>query len=250
MSGRYLSMMCALGSALAGSIAFAAPAAAQSSGLRTAQDATVDLFARDRSIPVRQRPRPEYEALGLPLGAFTAFPKLEAGLESNNNIYATSSGEISDEIWRVRPEVSLASNWPRHSLSAYARASLNRYQDYDTENSNDWSTGAATQLDFARRTTLALGADFARAAEPRSSSSTPTAAAEPIEFDTRSAYVGGASTGGRMRLSARADWKAFDYKDGLDVLGGLIGPGAPDSTKPRGGLPSGLCCVFGCGSRI
>jgi hypothetical protein len=197
MSGRYLSMMCALGSAFAGSIAFTAPAAAQSSGLRTAQDATVDLFARDRSIPVRQRPRPEYEALGLPLGAFTAFPKLEAGLESNNNIYATSSGEISDEIWRVRPEVSLASNWPRHSLSAYARASLNRYQDYDTENSNDWSTGAATQLDFARRWRSA------RTSRGRPSPAHP--AARRPQQPSRSSSTPGRPTSAEPRPAAACD---------------------------------------------
>lgn len=224
MSGRSIYKMLALGSALGSVAVLAAPAVAQnaSGSLRSAQNATVDLFARDRSVPVRQRPRPEYEALGLPLGAFSAFPRLEIGLERNDNIYATETGEVSDEIWRVRPEVNLVSNWPRHSASAYARASLNRYQSYDDENSNDWGLGASGRLDFARQSTLAFGTDFARAAEPRSSTSTPVAAAEPIEYDTASAYVAGSSTGGRMRLSGRADWRSFDYKDGVDVLGAVI----------------------------
>ncbi len=224
MGGRSLSVMCAFGSVLGVSAAYVQPALAQtaSGALRSAQGATVDLFARDRSIPVRQRPRPEYEALGLPLGAFTAFPKLELGLEHNDNIFASQTGQVGDEIWRVRPEVSVVSSWPRHEASAYARASMNRHQDYDGENSNDWGLGAAGRLDFARRTTVAFGTDFSRGAEPRSSTSTPVAAAEPIEYDTTSAYVSGSSTGGRLRLSARGDWRSFDYKDGADVFGGVI----------------------------
>jgi hypothetical protein len=223
MSGRYVSVMCALGSVIGSAVA-ASPALAQSAdgSLRSAQDANVDLFARDRSVAVRARPRPEYEALGLTLGAFSAFPKVELGLEHNDNIYATSTGEVSDQIWRVRPEVNVVSNWPRHSVSTYARASLNRYADRETENSNDWGVGGAGRLDFARKTTVAFGADYQRAVEPRSSSSTPTAAAEPIGYDVASAYVGGASTGGRLRLSGRADWRSYNYDDGVDVLGGVI----------------------------
>lgn len=227
--------MLALGSAL-GSVVVAHPVAAQtaSGALRSAQNATVDLFARDRSVPVRQRSRPEYEALGLPLGAFSAFPKLELGLEHNDNIYATGTGAVSDEIWRVRPELNVVSNWPRHSVSAYARASLTRYQSYDDENSNDWGLGASGRLDFARQTTVAFGTDFARAAESRASTSTPVAAAEPIEYDVASAFIAGSSTGGRLRLSGRADLRSFDYKDGVTVLGAVIDQDQRDRTIVSG----------------
>lgn len=223
MGRRTVSVYCALGSVLS-SVMAVAPAEAQTTGgsLRQAQDATTDLFARDRSISVRARPRPEYEALGLSVGAFGVFPKLELGLERNDNIYAVSAGEVGDWIWRVRPEVSVVSNWPRHSVSAYARTTVNRYQDYGSEDTEDWGVGGGGILDFAGRTTVSFGGDHLSAAEPRSSSSTPRAAVEPIEYAVTSAYAAAARTGGRLRLSGRADWRSLDYDDGQDGTGGVI----------------------------
>jgi hypothetical protein len=179
----------------------------------------VSNFARDRNIAVRQRPRPDYEAKGLPLGGFDAYPKISATAEYNSNIYALRTNEIEDVIWRVQPEIAVVSNWNRHGLRAYARATANRYQDNSSENTTDYGFGAAGQLDVLRFSNITAGADFARMTEPRTETQQLTGGGpftgslEPVRFDQASAYLAGQHELNRLRLSSRLDYRKLDYED-------------------------------------
>lgn len=200
-----------------------APGAAQSqsaaSAVSTAQNRSGDLFARDRNVSVRERPRQDYEALGMPLGVFSAFPRLEIEAEQNDNVYALSTGAESDLIWRVKPELALESGWSRHQLNAYARAAFNRYTDFDSENTEDWGVGASGRIDVTRAANIAAGADFARLTEPRTSSAAPAAASEPVRYDLTQAFLAGTRVSGRLKTGLRADWRAFDYEDAFTAGG-------------------------------
>src|SRR5690348_11759208 len=48
---------------------------------------------------VLDRSRPEYDALGVPLGSFLLFPTFAAGLSYDDNILRTGSGALSDTFW-------------------------------------------------------------------------------------------------------------------------------------------------------
>lgn len=203
--------------------AYTAGASAQVTGsLNAAQQASSSSFARDRNVSVRQRPREGYEALGIRVGTFMAWPKIAASIESNDNIYAASVGERDDIVWRIEPELQLNSTWSRHALSAYARGSINRYADYDSENSEDWTVGADGRIDLLRTAYLAGGANFASQTEPRTSASSPGLTAEPIEYDTNGFYAMGVTEFNRLRLSARYDWTKWDYSDGRTVAGAVV----------------------------
>jgi hypothetical protein len=192
-----------------------------SGSLQGAQGQTGDFFARDRGVPVRERPRPEYEALGLPAGTFAAFPSIQVDAEYNDNIFAVASGADSDWVFRLKPEVSLESGWSRHALAAYARAHIARYQDFDAENFEDWNVGATGRLDITRAANLAGGVDYASVTEPRTSSNAPASTREPITYDLGSAFLAGSRVSGRTKLSARADIREFDYEDAV-TLGGTV----------------------------
>lgn len=215
---RGLTLLLVVGTAAQGGVAMAQTA---SGSLTRAQAQSSDLFARDRSVAVRDRPHPDYEAGGLPLGAFTAYPKVQFSGEFNDNIYATSSNERDDFIFRIRPEISLESGWSRNALQAYARGSINRYKDYDTEDTEEWGVGVSGRLDVTRATNIAGGADFATLTEPRTSASAPAATLEPIQYDMTSAYLAGAHSTGRIKLSARTGIQTYDYEDGA-TAGGVV----------------------------
>lgn len=204
--------------AVASAAACANVAAAQS--VDTAQAQTTDLFARDRALSVRDRPRPDYEALGIPLGGFTVFPRAQVDLEHNDNVYAVETGEESDSLVRFRPDVAVQSDWSRHALRFFARGSLSRFKDLKTENTNDWSAGGSGRIDVVRGTSIAAGGDYADLSEPRSASNTAVSAAEPIRFHQASAYLAGSRAAGRLKLSARGDFRTYDYDDG-ETVGGL-----------------------------
>lgn len=205
-------------------------AQATSGALRSAQNARVDLFARDRAIAVRQRTHEGYEARGVPAGAFTLYPRLQIEAEHNDNIYATAANESSDLITRLRPEVSLESGWSRHALSLYAQGSVDRHQDYKSEDYETWAVGFNGQIDASRAANITLGANIAEQVEPRTSPNSPATAVEPISYDMSQVFAAATHTRGRLRLSGRADVRAFDYEDGRNPAGGVIDQDSRDRT--------------------
>jgi hypothetical protein len=186
--------------------------------LAGAQDAQSN-FRRDRNISVRQRPHEGYEALGLRAGAFMVWPKLTSTVERTDNVYATATDEESDTVFHITPELNATSNWSRHSLSAYARAVINRFVDFETENTEDYSVGAVGRLDILRNAEANAGIDFSRLTEPRTSSSSPVNSAEPIQYELTSGYLSGSREFNRLRLSGRLDSRKFNYLNGETTTG-------------------------------
>jgi hypothetical protein len=179
-------------------------------------------FARDRNISVSQRPRPDYEARGLRTGAFLVYPKITATYEHNDNIYAAETNEVDDNVLRLTPEVALTSDWPRHALAAYARGTFNRFQDFGTEDTDDYGFGASGRLDVLRNASISGGADHARLTEPRTSPNSPAAALEPVQYDLASARVLASREFNRLKLSGRYGYQDFDYRSPPRTGGGIV----------------------------
>lgn len=184
--------------------------------------AGVDNFSRNRNTAVTQRLRPDYEALGLRAGAFLVYPRLELSAETNSNIYATGAGEVDDRILHLRPELVVESGWSRHFLSAYARGSINRYADNGDEDTEELGIGTAGRVDVTRQANIGFGADYLSAFEPRTAPTAPRNAVAPTELDTVQTYLSASRSAGNVKLTGRADWRAYDYADGRDGLGTVI----------------------------
>ena len=217
-------------SLLALTSAGASHAQTAASTLTQAQVEGADLFARDRNVSVRERPRPEYEALGLTAGTFAVYPLLQIDAEHNDNIFATATGADSDWIVRLKPEIQVESGWSRHSLSAFARGTIARYQDFDAENYEDWDVGANGRLDITRASNIAGGVNFASITEPRTSSNAPASTREPVSYDLASSFLAASHVAGRVKLSARGDRREFDYQDAVTLGGTLVDQDNRDRT--------------------
>jgi hypothetical protein len=187
-----------------------------------AQDRTTDQFARDRAVGVRERSRPDYEAVGARYKAFTFYPKVQADVEFNTNVFATETDERDDVIFRVRPEVMAESDWSRHYATGYVRGTVSRNVDYETENSTEWTVGGRGRVDIVRGANITAGGDYGQYVEARTSTNTAISSLEPVEYDMGQAYVAGARTRGRVKLAARADYRTFDYQDAATALGTVI----------------------------
>ncbi|HUO22924.1 MAG TPA: outer membrane beta-barrel protein [Caulobacteraceae bacterium] len=149
----------ALSGVFAGTLAFLA------AGEAMAQSRD-NYFARDRNVSVTERDRPGYQALGLPLGAFLLFPKIEVGVQGNDNIYSQGSHGASDLIGIASPQIDLASQWSRNSLTAFVRSSTRQYASHTSENATDWQFGGTGQVDGGD-TTFKAGGDYGFFAQPR-----------------------------------------------------------------------------------
>jgi hypothetical protein len=196
--------------------------AASAQSLRMAQDRPTDLFARDRAVAVRDRPQPAYDALGIRTGGFTVFPQLQFDVVHDDNVFARDDAPQAATILRLRPEIVARSHWSRHALQAHARAAIDRNLDFDSENTIDWSLGAAGRLDGARGSEIVAGADYAKAHEARTAVGVDPITQEPVAFDLTSAYLGAERARGRLRVSARAAVQRYDYHDGFSETGAVI----------------------------
>jgi hypothetical protein len=186
-------------------------------------------FDRDRNVSVRERPHPEYAAMGVPVGGFTLFPRATVDVEWNDNIFAAPDasfpgvpGEESDFIWRVRPELRVTSNWSRHALGGYARASINRYSDFTSEDSSDWSVGANGRLDVVGNSYIFGDVQTGRFTESRTSQSVPADAVEAAQYDLWGGDVGAVQELNRLRFSERVDYTKYEYDDVRSAFGGTI----------------------------
>lgn len=179
-------------------------------------------FKRDKNTSVRQRPRPDYEAIGIKSGGFTLYPRVTVEATRDDNIYAVATGEQSDTIWRVKPEVAMRSNWSRHALGAFASASINRYSDFDTENTEEYTFGINGRLDVERGSNIAGSLQYQKLTEPRSAPTSPSAARAPVEYTLTAGNLTGVKEFNRLRLIGRLDSKIYDYDDARNVAGGVI----------------------------
>lgn len=188
-------------------------------------------FQRDRNIAVRERSRPDYDAAGIRLGAFMAYPKLTATLESNDNVYArVSAAEQDDIFYTIVPEVRLRSNWSRHSLGGYATGLISRYNDLKSEDIETWGVGSSGRLDIDRTANFNFTADYADQNEPRTAPDTPGTVSEPIAYTSTAARVAGSKEFNRLKFGGGVGATKLDYDDGVTSTGVIVDQDNRDRT--------------------
>lgn len=203
------------------SVTLAAVLAASASNVVLAQDLASN-FKRDKNVTVRERPRPDYEAVGLKTGGFTLYPRVTIGVEHNDNIYATRNNEQTDEIWRVKPELAARSNWSRHALGAFASASINRYADFGTEDTEEYTVAVNGRLDIVRGSNISGSLQYQALTEPRTSPQSPVGSIKPIEYDLITSKLTGVKEFNRIRLTGNLSDMDYDFNDGLTTSGAVV----------------------------
>ena len=199
--------------ALMASVAIPATALAQSVTQELGQEAQSN-FARDRNVAVRERPHPEYEAIGARVGGFMLFPRIEGDILYDTNVFATPSNTQGDTIFRVKPDVSLVSNWNRHFLQLQAGADIGNYSRFSSENTVDWNAAALGRLDFAARTKLTGQIRHDRVTEARSSDNggiLGAALPKPVRYDDDNARLTLSKEFNRLKLTGDASWDQTRY---------------------------------------
>jgi hypothetical protein len=199
-------------SAIAACIALTAPQIVQ------AQDLGSN-FKRDKNVSVRQRPRPDYEATGQKTGGFTVYPRVTVDLEHNDNIYAVASGKTDDNIWRVKPEVAVRSDWSRNALGFFAGGNIIRYADKSSENAEEYTVSANGRIDIERGSNITGSVQTQKLVEPRTAPTSPSAAGKPVKYDLNSGSVALVKEFNRLRVTGRLDDKDFNYDDVRNIAG-------------------------------
>ncbi|CAN5360907.1 outer membrane beta-barrel protein [soil metagenome] len=183
-----------------------------------AQDA--NLFARDRNVAVDQRGRPELEALGVRLGSYMMYPKVQFDIGRDSNVAAAGDDELKDTLYRFSPRVDLESDWSRHSVTADVYGAFTRYADYKSENGDNYGLDLNGRMDIQRFTFLNAGVLASHEVESRTSSAAPNFSFSPSRFNSVGGYVGASHTVNRIRGTARLNVRDYSYED-VETLAGV-----------------------------
>ena len=178
------------------------------------------IISRAIDVTVRERARPGYDALGLPLGAFLAYPKIELGVQANSNIYGQPNNAKSDVIGIIDPEIDLVSRWARNSLTAFVRTATNEYVRSPSEDTTDWQFGGKGRLDLGD-SALNVGGDYGYLAEPRTASIGANLATfatiHPIEYYQTDANADFVHTFNRLQVQGGVTYASSQFQNGVDA---------------------------------
>ncbi len=186
-------------------------------------------FDRGQNVSVRDRPRPDYAAMGIHLGGFMVYPSMAATATYDDNIYALPSdmaiptglkGPRSDIVYQLAPQVNFKSTWSRDSLEGYVRLSQDIFGQHPNEDATQYGAGLNGRVDLGTSTTVSAGVDYGHYVSPRAAA-TSTVTLKRVEFDFTSANVEVAHEFNRIRLSARYDHQNYDYQN-AEAPGGAV----------------------------
>ena len=196
-----------------------------------------DLFGEDvpRGETVRNRPRPELDALGLHLGGFYLFPSLTNGISYNDNVFASDGDERSDFLYTLEPQVAVRSDWNRHAIGLAAGGQLGYYFDETGENYKDAFATASGRLDVSSKTVLRSNFGLRREHEERGDPN-DVGGAEPTVFYNFSGGLEGSHRFNRVTVSAGGEVRRYDYDDVDAQGGGTIDQDDRDRVQYRPGV--------------
>jgi len=169
---------------------------------------------------VRERARPEYDALGLRLGSFMVYPTLDISVGYNDNIFAAETDEEEDTIFGVTPTLRGESTWSRHSLGFRLSLPSEFYSDNGGEDNTQFESEVNGQIDVTRATSIGWRAFYNDLEEDRSATNTARTK-DPIEYESYGFGLGLRHAVGRLVLEIGGDYTELDYEDGRLVGGGI-----------------------------
>lgn len=83
------------------------------------------------AVSVADRPRPDFDPLGIRGGTFIFHPTLGVSETYDNNIFATPTRDKSDLYTTETPGLSVLSDWNRHALAFNASGQFKQYVTND-----------------------------------------------------------------------------------------------------------------------
>jgi hypothetical protein len=195
-----------------------------SAGVAFAQSTTAvgGPFARDENVSVRDRARPDYDAIGMPLGAFLIFPKLEASEAYDDNVFATQSAAKSDWITSLAPSLTAQSQWSNNSLSAGVHSDTFEYGRYNTESNTTYGANLNGRIDVERGTQVSAGVAYDRVIDPRSDAAAPVNSKNPVQYDQTGVDFGASREVDRIKLSGAVAYRDYAFSNVSTSTGAVI----------------------------
>jgi hypothetical protein len=178
---------------------------------------------------VAQRPRPDYDPLGIRAGSFLIFPSVGLAETYDSNIFAVPSGVVGDFYTTVTPTVTAHSDWNNHSLNFMAGSEIKRYVDQVSENVSNYLAAVTGRLDVLHNFYFLGGLNYQQQHEDRSTPDTIFNQKNPTEYQVAGFEGAAVYTSGRVGLRLDNTINYFTYDNGITSTGVTI----PETDRNR-----------------
>lgn len=186
--------------------------------------------------PVAERSRPDFDPRGLRLGGFLLFPSVTVGMLATDNIFASNTGEESDIALTISPQAELRSQWSRHQLNAAIGVNIAQFNDFDTENYEDFFANVGGRLDITRSSQVISGLNYNQGHESRGTADANVNINQDVTtLESFGGYLGYIHNFNRVTVRAIGSIGSTDFDDdtGQDAAGNPVTINNDDRDRVR-----------------
>jgi len=203
------------------------PAATAQVHARNPDTAQRESGALLEGMGVMDRTRPEYDAVGVPVGGLTLYPTLAVAGGVDDNIYRAPNPTV-DSLWTVSPRLDLRSDWVANAVQLYGQLDHYAYDSHDTESRTDWIVGGLGRLDLAPGSYGRVRSSYFDTHESRTSPDLSLTALSPTRYTQ--AHADGTLTGqfSAFTLTGTVNYDRYDFDPTQLLGGGLVDNGDRD----------------------
>jgi hypothetical protein len=163
---------------------------------------------------------PEYQAQGMPMGAFRLYPALTGLIAHDDNVFRTETDEVSDTFFQIAPRLSLETQSEGHFVALRGGVDIFEYSDASSESRTDWFALAEGGTEVVQGTRIFGSVSYTDTHEPRGYFDEAASLAEPTPFDVFHADARVESKPNRFGVAVGVSYDKLNYQDSV-----LFGPG-------------------------
>lgn len=172
----------------------------------------------DPNVSVQDRPRPEYDPLGIRAGSFFIFPSLTVEGEYDDNVFATDDDEEDDLGTIISPNIEVNSNFSRHAINGRLGAEVGRFLEFSSNNYYDFFSSIDGRLDITRESNLTGVLALDRLHEDRESADVLEEADDITEYWRGRASLAHRYNFNRIFTVLGAEFLRYDFQDPTDTI--------------------------------
>lgn len=189
-------------------------------GTAAAQLALPDLpvMTAPEQMSVMQRPRPDFDPIGIRAGAFVIDPTLSIQEIFDSNVYATPTDVKSDFYTDLQPGVSLHSDWNNHALNVVLGGEIKRYVKQSSEDVGNALAAVNGRLDVLSNFYFLGSLAYQLEHEDRSTPDTLYNQKNPTQYQLAGTTVAGVYQSGRVGLRLDGIINYYTYDNGVTTL--------------------------------
>ncbi len=174
---------------------------------------------------VFNRPRPDYDPLGIRMGSFLVYPGIGLSETYDSNVFAIpgppNSPRVRDDWYTtLTPAMSVTSDWSRHAVSASIQGETKHYASLTSENVNNFTSDAQGRYDIGTNEYMLLQGIYWLQHEDRDSPDAPGVARNPIEYHVTGANFAYYRMPSRIGIRVDGVLTSYSFNNGTDSTTG------------------------------